>query len=240
MGREWRRWGRWNVGRSHANSGGGGSGGTTGGHRRTPRLGPTSGPPASISPIGGDGASADPTDSTKRRRELLDSQESLKFIADQTGGLAIENTNDLESWNPPSARRSAGLLPAWLLGSAGRSTHGMGPGSRQGARQAPWTARPSATGFLRPLRRQANRTLAPADPLVVSALSPFGSGGIAVRLTSVFGHDEKTGSFVRSLSVHRPSRSRVQHRSDGQAHRAVSGPVDGHRRQRRGARWLAP
>ena len=28
-------------------------------------------------------------------RDIIDSQESLKFIADQTGGLAIENTNDL-------------------------------------------------------------------------------------------------------------------------------------------------
>ena len=35
------------------------------------------------------------TSSNDRLANLLDSQDSLKFIADQTGGLAIENTNDL-------------------------------------------------------------------------------------------------------------------------------------------------
>ena len=41
-----------------------------------------------------------------------------------------------------------------------------------------------------------------ADPLVMSALSPFGSGGITVRLTSMFAYDAnaaKAGSYVRSL-----------------------------------------
>ena len=37
-----------------------------------------------------------------------------------------------------------------------------------------------------------------ADPLVMSAISPFGSGGITVRLTSVFAHDAKAIG-VRSL-----------------------------------------
>jgi hypothetical protein len=39
----------------------------------------------------------------------------------------------------------------------------------------------------------------PVDPLVKSALSPFGSGDITVRLTSLFAHNIKTGSYVRSL-----------------------------------------
>jgi hypothetical protein len=37
------------------------------------------------------------------------------------------------------------------------------------------------------------------DPLTVAALSPFASGAIAVRLTSLFGHDSKDGAYVRSL-----------------------------------------
>jgi len=33
----------------------------------------------------------------------------------------------------------------------------------------------------------------------MAAISPFGSGGITVKLTSVFAHDVKAGSYVRSL-----------------------------------------
>ena len=37
------------------------------------------------------------------------------------------------------------------------------------------------------------------DTLTTAALSPFASGGITVRLTSMFGHDTKQGAYVRSL-----------------------------------------
>jgi len=38
-----------------------------------------------------------------------------------------------------------------------------------------------------------------ADPLVAAALSPFATSEIDVRLTTLFAHDRKAGSFVRSL-----------------------------------------
>jgi hypothetical protein len=62
------------------------------------------------------------------------------------------------------------------------------PGLRVRARQ----------GFFGPFDTGAPKVES-ADPLVMSALSPFGSGGISVRLTSVFAHDPKAGSYVRSL-----------------------------------------
>jgi hypothetical protein len=39
----------------------------------------------------------------------------------------------------------------------------------------------------------------PADPLVAAILSPFTTGAIGVRLTTLFGHDPAEGSYVRSL-----------------------------------------
>jgi hypothetical protein len=48
----------------------------------------------------GDGPAPDPSPvvrerSTGRRRDLLDSQDSLVYLAQQTGGFAVLNTNDL-------------------------------------------------------------------------------------------------------------------------------------------------
>jgi hypothetical protein len=38
-----------------------------------------------------------------------------------------------------------------------------------------------------------------SNPLLTAALSPFASGAMTVRLTSIFGHDDTSGSYVRSL-----------------------------------------
>jgi len=129
---------------------------------------------------------------------ILDAQDSLKFIADQTGGLAIENTNDL---NLGISRILDDQQGYYLLGYLAPKDAPRGgwdqdrvkvrvkrPGLRVRARQ----------GFFGPFDTSEPKPT-PADPLVTSALSPFGSGGIAVRLTSLFGHDAKTGPYVRSL-----------------------------------------
>ena len=38
-----------------------------------------------------------------------------------------------------------------------------------------------------------------ADPLVAATLSPFATGAIDVRLTTLFAHDKTAGSYIRSL-----------------------------------------
>ncbi len=138
------------------------------------------------------------TSSNDRLANLLDSQESLKFIADQTGGLAIENTNDL---NLGISRILDDQRGYYLLGYTApkNSPHTgwdqnrvqvrvKGPGLHVRARQ----------GFFGPFDTSVPKVES-ADPLVMSAISPFGSAGITVRLTSMFAHDAKTGSYVRSL-----------------------------------------
>ena len=141
-----------------------------------------------------------------RRRPLTDSQDSLKFLADQTGGLPIENTNDLNLGSSGSWTIS-GLLPARIPGAGRRLAERLEPGPHQGQSQAPWAQGQGTPGVLRSLRHQRTQGRA-ADPLVMSALSPFGSGSITVRLTSLFAYDAaaaKEGSYVRSLLFINPA-----------------------------------
>ena len=131
-------------------------------------------------------------------RYLLESQESMQFIATQTGGLAITNTNDLNLGISRVLRDQDGY---YLLGYAApkgapRSgwdqnrvkvrvkRSGLRVRARQGFFGPSDPNEPSGFGF---------------DPLTMAALSPFASSGVTVRLTSLFGHDAKNGPYVRSM-----------------------------------------
>jgi hypothetical protein len=54
-------------------------------------------------------------------------------------------------------------------------------------------------GLFGPSDASLPRDPAIADPLVAAALSPFAAGAIDVRLTTLFAHDAKAGSYVRTL-----------------------------------------
>jgi VWFA-related protein len=131
-------------------------------------------------------------------RAFIGSQESLSFIADQTGGIAFRDSNDL---NLGMQRVLDDQKGYYLLGYTAAAdaprrgwdqdrvkVHVKRRGLHVRARQ----------GFFGPSDTRHPQP-APADPLVMSALSPFESGGITVRLTSVFGYDATTRPYVRSL-----------------------------------------
>jgi VWFA-related protein len=137
---------------------------------------------------------------TTNGRAFVGLLDSLKFIADQTGGLAIENTNDL---NAGLSRILADQQGYYLLGyTASPRTQRSGweqnrvqvrvkrRGLRVRARQ----------GFFGPAEPSDIHTMpASTNPLLMAAVSPFASGAMTVRLTSVFGYDGRSGSYVRSL-----------------------------------------
>ncbi len=54
-------------------------------------------------------------------------------------------------------------------------------------------------GLFGPADKERPREAASPDPLVAAALSPFANGTIDVRLTTLFAHDKKAGSYVRAL-----------------------------------------
>jgi len=133
-----------------------------------------------------------------RQRELMNTQESLVYLAQQTGGLAMLNTNDL-----------SGALERILDDTRGYYLIGFETGISGGR---PWdpndvrirVKRPglqvrARRGLFGPADRNLPREAPPSDPLVAAALSPFSAGAIDVRLTTLFAHDPKEGSYVRTL-----------------------------------------
>ena len=57
--------------------------------------------------------------------------------------------------------------------------------------------------------------LAQVTPLVAAILSPFTTGAIGVRLTTLFGHDAAEGSYVRSLVAIDPAWLTLATAADG-------------------------
>lgn len=137
---------------------------------------------------------------TTNGRAVVGSLDSLKFIADQTGGLAIENTNDL---NAGLARILEDQQGYYLLGYTappGAQLSGWDQNrvkirvKRRGLRVR------ARQGFFGPAEGHDSHAISTStNPLLTAAVSPFASGAMTVRLTSVFGHDAVSGSYVRSL-----------------------------------------
>jgi VWFA-related protein len=146
---------------------------------------------------------------------LLDSLESLRFIATQTGGLAIVSKNDL---NMAIQRVLDDQRGYYLLGYSTRD--GQIPSGWNQDNVRVRVTRPglhvrSRQGFFGPATPEKTKA-PPTSPLLRAALSPFGSGDITVRLTSVFGHDgTKKGAFVRSLLFIDPADIQFQRDAEG-------------------------
>jgi VWFA-related protein len=146
----------------------------------------------------GDGAEQLRAAGQARLRSLHGSQDSLIYLAEQTGGFAVLNNNDL---GRGMARIVDDTRGYYLLGF----DTGLGPNDRwdpNGVR-IEVTRRGlkvrARRGLFGPADTERPREAAPADPLVAATLAPFSTGDIDVRLTTLFAHDAKAGSFVRSL-----------------------------------------
>ena len=153
--------------------------------------------------ITGGATSADVTDpnalenATTRHALVRTSQESLRFIAEQTGGLAVSDTNDLGRGIARILEDQRGFYllgyvpsgkapPAWDHDGVHVTVNR--PHVRVRARQGVFgPASPHDTGP------------ATTDSLFVAALSPFASGDVSARLTSTFWYDRKAASTIRSL-----------------------------------------
>ncbi len=134
---------------------------------------------------------------TGRNNELINSQESLQFIADQTGGLAFMNTNDIGRAIDKALADQQGY---YLLGYAvppDTPLTGWNQGAIHISVKRPHTHVRTRQGFFGPASpRDAVKTA--TDPLLVAALSPFATADISARLTSDFWHDGKQSS-VQSM-----------------------------------------
>ncbi|MBC8032133.1 MAG: VWA domain-containing protein [Pyrinomonadaceae bacterium] len=139
-----------------------------------------------------------------RRTDFFESQNGLNYLAQQTGGLAIRNSNDLAG----GIRRVVDDQKGYYLIAyrPDESTFDRVNGRRKFHKLALKVTRPGKfnirmrNGFFGVTDEQsASATQTPAQQLFTALTSPFGATGVQVRLTSLFANDLKIGSFMRSM-----------------------------------------
>ena len=136
-----------------------------------------------------------------RRSELFDTQDGLVFLARQTGGSAIINSNDISG----GIRKILDDQSYYLLAYEPEAETFDAKTRRYNKLQIK-VNRPGLrvryrSGFFgvsdEQIQKPANRT---AQEQIMTALtSPFAVNGIALRLNTLFGDNTANGSFIRSL-----------------------------------------
>lgn len=140
---------------------------------------------------------------SKRRNEAFETQQGLDFLARQTGGIAIRNTNDLSGGIRRVLEDQKGF---YLIGyRPDEGTFDKRTGRRTFHQLTLKVTRPGKfnvrmrNGFLgfTDEEKPAPRNL--AQKLYDSLASPFGASGVHLQLTSLFANDAKAGSYMRSV-----------------------------------------
>ena len=141
---------------------------------------------------------------SNRRSDFFESQNGLNYLAQQTGGLAIRNNNDLAGGIKRVIEDQKGY---YLIGyRPEESTFDAVSGRRKFHKLGLKITRPGKFnvrmrngfyGITDDEAAPAGRT--PAQQMFTALASPFGASGVHVRLTSLFANDAKAGSYMRSL-----------------------------------------
>ena len=192
------------------------TGGVTAEDNPQPGLPPPPGAPgaASGSEIGAAAQQAVLSSAAERRSFLLDSQQGLTYIAEQTGGFAVLNTNDLNVGLGRALEDSAGY---YLVGYEGApdALRSWDPGRVKVRVNRPGLRVRARKGLFGPADGGRKTEVVSADPLVAAAMSPFSAGAMNVRVTGLFGHEVGKGSFLRSLFFIDPAGVAFEQLADG-------------------------
>jgi len=133
-----------------------------------------------------------------RVRDLLDSQDSLVYLAQQTGGFAVLNSNALSAGMDRVIDDTRGYYLIGFDTSIAPDNHWDPNDIHIHVKRSGLSVR-ARRGLFGPAEKGRPGADAPADPLVAATLSPFATGAIDVRLTTLFAHDKAAGSYIRSL-----------------------------------------
>jgi VWFA-related protein len=143
------------------------------------------------------------TEMQNRRNSFFESQNGLNYLAEQTGGIPIRNTNDLARGMKRVLDDQSGY---YLIGyRPDESTFDRVKGRTRFHKISIKVTRPglrvrSRSGFYGVTDEEARTThRTPAQQMLSALSSPFASGGVHLRLTSLYANDPKAGSFMRSL-----------------------------------------
>ncbi|MGH9900755.1 MAG: hypothetical protein ACRD68_02845, partial [Pyrinomonadaceae bacterium] len=139
-----------------------------------------------------------------RRNKLFETQSGMAYLAQQTGGFAVRNTNDIAGGVRRALDDQRGY---YLIGyRPDEKTFDSATGRRRFVKIEVRVKRPglrvrTRSGFynfteaeaVRPVRRTR------AEQMFGALSSPFSAGGVGLRLTSLFASDEQRKSFMASL-----------------------------------------
>lgn len=140
--------------------------------------------------------------STARQRALGDARESLAYLAEQTGGFAVVNTNDLAEG---LSRIGNDVRDYYVIGY--EPDPGTFVAERKLARQHTITVKVRRAGVRVRTRRtfigvsdpqQSAAPPTPAEALVRAARSPFTAATIGVHTTNLPAYAPGRGTFVRA------------------------------------------
>ena len=139
-----------------------------------------------------------------RRTAAFESQDGLTYLAKETGGLAIRNSNDLSGG---IRRVIEDQKSYYLIGyRPDESTFAAKDGRRTYHKLTLKVTRPGKfsvrmrNGFYG-ISEEDEKALitTPRQQLLTALASPFGAAGVRLRLTTLFANDPKIGSYMRSL-----------------------------------------
>jgi VWFA-related protein len=139
-----------------------------------------------------------------RRAKFFESQNGLNYLAVQTGGFAIRNSNDLNGGIKRVIEDQRGY---YLIGyRPDESTFDSVSGRRKFHKLSLKVTRPGKfkirmrNGFYGITDEEVKPAQLTSSQQMIGALtSPFGSAGVHLRLTSLFANDVKLGSIIRSI-----------------------------------------
>lgn len=159
-----------------------------------------------------------------RGQHLINTQSGLIYLAEQAGGFAIYNNNDLSG----GIRKALDDQKSYYLIGYQPDASTFDPAQSRFNQLKIKVKRSDLkvryrSGFFGVKDEDIKPPAQTPQRQVFQALtSPFGSGDINLRLTPLFGNDEKAGSFVRSL-VHIPTKDLTfTDRPDGQREAVIN------------------
>lgn len=135
-----------------------------------------------------------------REREFNESQQSLRYLAEETGGFAFVNQNSLDE----GLREAIADQSYYLIGYEPDSET-FDPKKNKYNKFEIKVNRPGAkvryrSGFFAISDRKENEIpQTPTEKIRQALLSPFGANEIKLNLYAISGNDAKSGEFIRSL-----------------------------------------
>jgi VWFA-related protein len=142
-----------------------------------------------------------------RRNTLFETQQGLQYLAQETGGFAVRNTNDLSG----GIRKVLDDQKGYYLVGYQPDSETFDPVRSRFHRlkvkvKGDGLSARYRSGFFGIKDEEAKPVAqTPTQQIRKALYSPFASGDVSLRLTSIFTNEEKAGTYIRSF-MHIPAK----------------------------------